>query len=202
MKPYLFVFLGRSGCGKGTQVELLSEYLKGKDLSKEIFYVSTGDEFRKLKDSNTYTAKRVTEIIGNGRLVPSFLASMMWANIFARDYDGKSHLIVDGSPRTLAEKHIFDTIFDFYGMETICEFEKVFVVYMNISRKTGTERLLGRARGDDQVEAIERRMNWFDSLIIPVIDTYRNEKKVSFHEIDGEHPVEDVHKKIIESLGI
>src|SRR4051812_31989930 len=110
MKPQLFVFLGRSGCGKGTQTALLSEYIK-KNTSQDVFYVATGDEFRKFMQTGTYTANKVKEIVDAGNFVPSFLASMMWANVIARDFKPDTHMIVDGSPRTLAEKYILDTLF-------------------------------------------------------------------------------------------
>ena len=47
MNPQTFVFIGRSGCGKGTQAKLLQDVLKEKNPDQEIFYIETGANFRK-----------------------------------------------------------------------------------------------------------------------------------------------------------
>jgi len=201
-KPSLFIFLGRSGCGKGTQTTLLSKHLKDKNPETGVFYVSTGDEFRKFLESDSYTSIQLKKIISAGGLAPSFLASMMWANVIAKEYTENTHMIVDGSPRTLAEKEIFDTIFDFYGMQHVYEFEKVHIVYMDVSREWGTQRLLGRARSDDTVEAVARRMDWFDKYLYPVILKYKTDPRVVFHNVNGEKSIEEVHEEIVKSLEI
>ena len=42
VKQQSFIFMGRSGCGKGTQAKLLMEYLKKIDPARDIFYLETG----------------------------------------------------------------------------------------------------------------------------------------------------------------
>ncbi|HYC34449.1 MAG TPA: nucleoside monophosphate kinase [Candidatus Paceibacterota bacterium] len=201
MAPKLFVFLGRSGCGKGTQCALLSDYLKEKE-QKAPFYVSTGDQFRKLIGSDTYTAREVKTIVDEGNFVPSFLASMMWANVIATDYTENAHMIIDGSPRTLVEKAIFDTMHYFYGEKKVFDFESVNIVFMNVSKEWAKDRLLGRARADDINEAIEKRMYWFEKFVASVIEAYKTDAHVKFFEINGEQPIEDVHKEIVSKLGL
>ncbi len=202
MKKNLFVFLGRTGCGKGAQTSRLSDYIKNKENSDAVFYVSTGDEFRKFMQTGTYSAIKTKEIVDSGNYVPSFLASMLWANAIARDYKENQHMIIDGSPRTLAEKAIFDTVFDFYGQVHVFGFEKVHVVFMNVSNSWATDKLLKRGRADDTNEAIANRMAWFESYIMPVIDAYKKDSRVSFHEINGEQSIEDVHADIVKAIGI
>lgn len=196
----LFVFLGRSGCGKGTQTSLLSKYLEKENGDNGVFYVSTGDEFRKLIESDTFTASRVKPIIEAGNFVPSFLASMMWANVICRDYKPSQHMIVDGSPRTLAEKAIFDTTYHFYGEKTVFDFESINIVFMDVSTNWATEKLLSRGRKDDNVDAILKRVYWFEKYVAPVVEAYRADEKVSFFEINGEQSIEDVHKEIISKI--
>ena len=196
----LFVFLGRSGCGKGTQTALLSDYLKKENPNNGVFYVSTGDEFRKLIESDTYTASKVKPIVDAGNFVPSFLASMMWANVVCRDYKENQHMIVDGSPRTLAEKAIFDTLHYFYEEKTVFDFDSVNIVFMNVSASWATDKLLARGRTDDTVEAVAKRMYWFDKHVASVVEAYRADSKVSFFEINGEQSIEDVHKEIVSKV--
>ena len=47
MELQTFIFIGRSGCGKGTQVTLLQEHIKKQDHKRHIlFYIETGERFR------------------------------------------------------------------------------------------------------------------------------------------------------------
>ena len=46
MKLQTFIFIGRSGCGKGTQVALLQKYIKTQDYKRPILYIETGERFR------------------------------------------------------------------------------------------------------------------------------------------------------------
>jgi hypothetical protein len=54
MKLQTFIFIGRSGCGKGTQVALLQEYIKTRDHKRPILYIETGERFRNLLRSLVY----------------------------------------------------------------------------------------------------------------------------------------------------
>jgi adenylate kinase family enzyme len=203
MKPQLFIFLGRSGCGKGTQVALLSKYLNEKSPSNGIFYVSTGDEFRKLISGSTFTSRKTKEIVDNGKFAPSFLAVMLWANAMTANYKENMHMIADGSPRKMAEAVAFDTLYSFY------EFERVNFIYMNVSKEWAIKRALERAmkeaanaRKDDTEQALEKRMGEFENDLKPVIESYRNRKDIHFIEINGEQTIDEVHGEIISSLGL
>ena len=204
MKPQLFIFLGRSGCGKGTQTTLLTKHLSVISAGSAVTYVSTGEEFRKLITSPTYTGNRVKEIVDRGDFVPSFLAAMMWSSVIAKDYTEGSHMIIDGSPRTIAEKEILDTIHHFYGENCIFDFEATHVVYLNVSSEWATDKLLKRAekegRKDDTKEAIAKRMFWYENFVAKVIEAYKTDTRVSFHEINGEQTIEEVHGELISKV--
>ncbi len=200
MKPQLFVFLGRSGCGKGTQVALLTEYLKKNDPQEGIFYVSTGDEFRKLISGEEYTSKKLKSVIDGGNFAPSYLAVMCWSIAMVKNYKEDMHMITDGSPRKIPEAIIFDTLYDFYG------FEKPNFIYINVSKEWATDKLLKRAevqgRLDDSRNGIEKRMGEFEKDLKPVIEFYKPRKDINFVEINGEQAIEKVHQEIIKSLSI
>ncbi|MEI6479071.1 MAG: nucleoside monophosphate kinase [bacterium] len=198
MNPQLFVFFGRSGCGKGTQASLLTKYLDEKDPKAGVFYVSTGDEFRKLISGDTYTGKRLRSIVEGGQFAPEFLASMLWANVMTRDYKEGMHMIIDGSPRKIPEALVFDSVAPFYG------FGKVKMIYMNVSSEWATDKALKRAeaqgRKDDTVEAVAKRMKAFDDFLYPVILSYKENPNVDFREINGEQTIEKVHQDIMSAL--
>jgi len=69
------IFIGNSGCGKGTQANLIEK--KFKDLGEKVFHLEIGDEFRDLLNMTTYTASLAREISEKGELQPEFLAVKM-----------------------------------------------------------------------------------------------------------------------------
>lgn len=198
MNPSLFVFLGRSGCGKGTQAALLTEYLKKTNPETGVFYVSTGEEFRKLIQSESYTGRKVKSVVDGGKFAPPFLASMLWANVITNQFTENMHMIVDGTPRRFPEKAVFDTVAPFYGLG------KPHIIFMNVSSEWATDKLLKRAikesRKDDTEEAIKSRMQAFEELLSPIIESYRNDSEVFFHEINGDQTIAEVHDEIISKI--
>ncbi|MEI8338021.1 MAG: nucleoside monophosphate kinase [bacterium] len=200
MTPTLFVIFGRSGCGKGTQSNLLTKYLNETDPNAGVFYVSTGDELRKLAKAETISGKETKRIIDSGEFMPAFIAVLMWATVMTRDYKEGMHMILDGSPRKLEEADIFDSVAPFYKLG------KPKMVYMNVSKEWATDKLLKRAlsqgRADDAAESIERRMKAFDESLYPVINSYRERSDVDFMEINGEQTIEEVHKAIMSALDL
>ena len=88
IEKIFIIMIGRSGCGKGTQSQLLVKYFEDKYKSLElkdsinITHVTTGEGFRKLISGDTYTANISKEITNTGGLNPEFLAIWNWGNIF------------------------------------------------------------------------------------------------------------------------
>ena len=56
MQPLTFIFAGPSGSGKGTQVDLLKQYLAKKTPEIPQFSSYTGDGFRSLMNGTTLAA--------------------------------------------------------------------------------------------------------------------------------------------------
>ena len=73
MNLQTIIFIGRSGCGKGTQRELLKKYIQKNDPGRQIFELETGARFREFVKEDSYSAKLTKQIIDNGGLLPSFL---------------------------------------------------------------------------------------------------------------------------------
>ncbi|MFC1623607.1 nucleoside monophosphate kinase [Patescibacteria group bacterium] len=194
MEQKTYIFIGRSGCGKGTQIELLSEKLKEKNSEIGINYISTGKDLREFWEGDDYTHKLSKEIVDEGGLQPEFLVVYLWGQDLVRDMKGNEHLILDGTPRRLNEAEVLDSAIRFYQRENPT------VVYLNVSREWSTERLLGRGRSDDEKEQIEKRLDWFDRDVMPAIEYFKKEALYNFVDINGEQTVEEVHQEIMEKI--
>ncbi len=190
-----FIFIGRSGCGKGTQVKLLIEHLKESKETEKVFYLQTGQHFRDFVKEEGLANKLADEIMEEGGRQPDFLAVWVWSNAFLKNVKNEEHLIVDGTPRSLNEARILDTAMKFYKRK------KPIVVYMDVSREWSEERLLARGRADDlEIEDIRKRLDWFEDDVLPAVSFYRDNLDYDFIFINGEQTIEEVSKEIMEKV--
>ncbi len=198
MQQKTFIFIGKSGSGKGTQAELLKSYLEKND-SRSVLYLETGAELRKLVKGGGYTGELTKKIIDVGGLMPEFLPVYLWSKLFLDNLKGNEHIITDGMPRKLQEALILDGAFNFY------ERKKTTVVYLDVSIDSVVARLQKRGketgRTDDlNIETIKNRLTYFEKDVWPVVDYYRQNPAYNFLHIDGEPSVEDIHKDIMKRL--
>ncbi|HEX7194026.1 MAG TPA: nucleoside monophosphate kinase [Chthoniobacterales bacterium] len=192
MKLETFIFIGWSGCGKGTQVALLQEYVKKQDHKRRILYIETGERFRQFIKEHSLSSRLAAEIYKAGNRQPDFIAVWMWSHLLVEEMTGEEHLIFDGTPRSLHEAQIIDTAITFYNRQ------RPHVIYLNISRETSKARMIARRRMDDiNEEEIERRLNWFESDVLPAVEYFRKYSKYTFIELDGDQPVEAVQQELL-----
>ncbi len=196
MSPQTFIFIGRSGSGKGTQVKLLDEYIKNKDTEKRaVVHIETGARFREFIKQDTYSSKLAQEVMKRGERQPDFLAVWMWSHVFVENLNNSlDHWIIDGTPRSLAEAQVLDTTFSFYKRE------KPIVIYINVSRAWSENHLMSRGRTDDTREDIDKRLTWYEKDVIPAVEFYKSDSSIYLLEINGEQSIENVHKDIVEKL--
>jgi adenylate kinase family enzyme len=196
-EPLTFLFLGKSGAGKGTQAELLIKSLGERTpwSENEILSIETGARFRSFIEGESYSSKRAKELYDRGGLMPSNLAIWNWTNIFIEKLTGNEHIIMDGICRRLTEAVVMDDALRFYGRSNTTH-----IIYLAISDEVATERLLNRARFDDKDEKIITRLAWFKSEVLPVLHHFQSAGEYHFHEIDGEQSMEDVHEVILSKI--
>ncbi len=196
--PRTFIFIGPSGCGKGTQVKLLREYLGTNYPEYTQFYLQSGDHFREFVKGNSYAANISRDSLNRGERQPDFLAMWIWSTQFINNLTGKEHLIIDGSPRSLDEAMNLDIALKFFKRN------RPTVIFMNVSMNWALERMLGRAqdegRLDDTKEAIEKRLNWYQRDVFPVVEKYKRDRDYDFFEINGELSIPEVHIEIISKV--
>ena len=187
------IFIGRSGCGKGTQVELFMKNLE-KINGLKTLHIETGSLLRKLATETSYTALMTKDIIGNGGLMPESIVINLWVNYLINNYTGKENLIFDGAPRKLPEAILLDGTLQFYGIK------KYKVIHINTSKKWATERLLARGRSDDTKEGIAKRMHWYDTEVMKSINFFKKNKNCEFVDVNGEQTIEKVHEELMRKI--
>jgi adenylate kinase len=191
-----FIFVGRSGCGKGTQVDLLEEVLKQQTPEIPIVHLETGELFREFIKGGNYTHELSNKIYKSGGLQPEFLTIHLWADFFMKNMNEKVHMTIDGTPRRLNEAEVLDTALNFYNRKDVN------VILLNVSRKWSEERMLARKRVDDNKRDINLRLDWFDADVVPAIEFFKNNSSYIFHDIDGERTIEEIHTDIVKRVGL
>ncbi len=195
-KPQSYIFVGRSGCGKGTQAEQLEKTLKAKDPANKVLHVITGDELRKIKKDGTFTGNLTGNTIDNGGFMPVFMTVHSWSNVLAKSFDGTQNLLFDGTPRKVTEAQVLDSVFPFYGLD------KPWIIYLDVDHDESTRRLKLRGRNDDTDEAMAKRMEWYEREVVPVVEYYRSNPDVNFLDINGQQTIEAVHADIVKMVGL
>jgi len=196
MKPQAYIFVGRSGSGKGTQAALLMEVLNKKDPKRKIFTVETGKELRKFIEGDTFTQKQAKKIQTAGGFQPAFLAIYNWAHVFIEKYEKDMHMVLDGTSRRLPEAVVLESVFDFYSIKDC------WVVYLDVHDDEATSRLLARGRADDTHEGIKNRLGNFEQDMKPSIEFFKNNNRFNFLDINGIGKIEDIHADIVKKLGL
>ncbi|MFZ2484966.1 MAG: nucleoside monophosphate kinase [Minisyncoccia bacterium] len=189
------IFIGRSGCGKGTQADLLKNYISGSDRDmRQILYVETGEHFRKFIRDDSFSSELSRKAYEKDERQPDFLACWMWVNVLVEELLPDMHIVFDGAPRSLTEALVLSTAMKFYGRENPT------IIHLDVSRKWSEDRLLSRGRMDDRsISKITKRLNWFDEDTLPAIEYFKTNKIYKFIEVNGEQPINKVHTDIVEA---
>lgn len=190
-----YIFIGRSGCGKGTQSKLLIDYLNklevGTSQPRSVLYMETGERFRTFIAGSSYSSALSKTLMEKSERQPAFLAVWTWADILVDAMTGNEILVFDGTPRSLVEAEALDTAMDFYGID------KRYVIHLDVSRDWSERHLLSRGRDDDNKEDILKRLDWFDRDVLPAVEFYRNHNNYQVLDINGEQGIELVAGDII-----
>lgn len=193
MDPHAFIFIGRSGSGKGTQAGLLKTFLETGNTP--VFYVETGDRFRAFITKDDYASRLSRQIYEAGGRQPDFLGAFMWSKMFVDELKEPSHFILDGVARSFNEAKILETALSFFDMK------QVHVIYLDVSRPWSERHLLARGRSDDKtVESIRKRLDWFDADVLPAVEYFESSSH-HFIRVNGEQSIEAVHADIRSALG-
>jgi len=195
MTPKTIIFIGPQGSGKGTQIERLYKVIAEKDPARRVVDIQTGRRFRALAAKReTYAERKIERTLDTGALQPDFLTHILWGQAMLDQLDPKSHLLVDGFPRTVHQAEVLEDALDFF------EREDVQVINLDTPEDVVRKRMEERARNDDTDDSIETRLRWYREDTLPVLDYYRVRPETTVHDIDGTQSIDGVHAEILRVL--
>jgi adenylate kinase len=217
METFSFALIGRSGCGKGTQANLLKNHFGN------LFRISTGDMLRNLAKLDTSAGKSAKKILESGGLIPDFMIIGLWMRELCLNLKDDQGILFDGALRRLIEAEQADAFLDFVGKK-----DKFFPILLDISREEAFDRLTKRRlckncgkiipwvgeyknmekcdscggelenRKDDKPESINNRLDFFDTEVMQVINYYKKNNRLI--TVNGEQSIENVFKDILQAI--
>ncbi len=193
-KPQTFIFIGRSGSGKGTQIDLLKKYIT--DINPEIGTCSfvMGDTFRSFMKGEGYAQDAIRLIVNSGKLVPDSITNSLFISELLNNLKSNEHLYIDGIPRSPLQAETVIEVIKFYDRYN------PIIINIEVSKEVAEERMLARARPDDTKEAIFERVKFYDENIIPAIEVLKEKSGFIYMEINGEKTPEEINVELIDKL--
>ena len=197
MQPRTIIFIGPQGSGKGTQIEQLEAVFAERDPARRVVNIQTGRRFRALAArQETFAERKVAQTLDTGKLQPDFLTHILWGQAMLDQLDPKSHLLVDGVPRTRVQAQVLDDALNFF------ERSQLDIINLATPEAVVRQRMEARARADDTPESIETRLRWYREDTLPVLDHYRARPNATVHDIDGTLDIDGVHRAICNALAL
>jgi adenylate kinase len=211
------IFMGPQGAGKGTQADRVSAQVG-------IPHVSLGQLFRAEIGRGTGLGREIASYVDKGEIVPIDLANQVMTERLSED-DASHGVILDGYPRTREQVDALDKVFAGLGRQVTHAFHINISDAVALKRLSGRrvcsnslcernyhiellkplkEGICDRcggaliARKDDTPEAIKRRLEIYHRETKPLTELYK--ARGILHEIDGERPIDEVERTIIDIL--
>ncbi len=199
------IFLGPPGAGKGTHAKLLSE-------KWGLTQLAAGDILRRNIKEGTPLGKAAKDVIERGELVSDDLVNDMMFNEICSLKNAKG-FILDGYPRTIGqaealekflvkEKMSLTAVVNFVASEEVlvdrlsgrrlCAISGTIYHVRNMPpKKEGVCDCHGQPlvlRKDDEPETVRRRLKVYHESTKPLVDFFRNKKKLYDIAADGSAP--------------
>jgi adenylate kinase len=194
-KTKTFIFVGRSGSGKGTQIELLKNLLASKYEGTEVRLIAMGDIFRAFFKEPGYVQDISRDIsMKQGKFQPDFLTDSLFVRNTIDIINEDSILFFDGYPRNVKQLEIIRELLHF------AKRENPIVINIEVSREHVKTRMLSRGRGDDSDLVIDSRLDEYDKFILPMLEVLKTDEFFKYIEIDGEGKIEEIHANIINKV--
>ena len=205
------ILLGAPGAGKGTQAETISKEFG-------IPTISTGNILREAIKNGTPTGLKAKRFMDNGQLVPDDVIIGIVRDRVARD-DCRNGYILDGVPRTIPQAEALerfgvqiDKVVSIEIDDAVIEARMTgrrvcgvcgasYHVTANPPKIDGVCNLCGGElviRKDDRPDTVRARLTVFHKQTEALKGYYENLGKLAL--VEGNQPIEDVHRDILAAL--
>jgi adenylate kinase len=187
METRTIFFVGKPGCGKGTQAKLLAGKTGWPILA-------SGDQFRAIAKEDSAVGRKVKEEMERGLLAPHWFAMYLYQRaIFSVD-EGQS-VIFDGFNRKVPEAELIVSSLEWLGRP----FQ---VVHVKVSDEEVKRRLAGRGKVSDRADDhfVEERLKEYHAFTEDAIEIFR--KAGVLIEVDGEQAPEAIAADIAAALNL
>ena len=206
------LLLGPPGAGKGTQADIICEFLK-------IPKISTGDMLRSAIASGSELGKKVTDIMNSGGLVSDQIIIELILDRIAQPDCEKGYLF-DGGIRTVGQADLcVENNIEFTHVIEIKVNDEVIIDRMSGRRvhsgsgrnyhliyqppiNEGVDDITGEAliqREDDMPETVKHRLQVYQDETKPLVTYYQSQTSKSslkYIAVDGSQSVEKVFEDI------
>lgn len=202
------IIAGPQACGKGTQARLLSEKYGW-------LHFEMGKILRSIANSDNPYADKIKATLNSGSLVPDELVRLIAWDFISHHHE--KGIVFEGYPRSIAQyEHLQDMLKKFNkridalvsiqipeeesvkrmsDRRTCVRCGRVYIAGEVLECECGGELVL---REDDKPTAIKQRLQIYHDQTRPVFERAKAEGIAI--EIDGMHPIPEVHEMICTSL--
>jgi adenylate kinase len=204
------VLLGKQGAGKGTQSTRLADHYG-------VIHVSTGDMFRTQAAQGTAFGLEAKRFMDAGELVPDEIVVGVIEECMVPGGPLGGGFVLDGFPRTLHQALELDRV--------IADCPLHLVIDLDVPREIVIDRIAGRRvcescqrvyhvnlrpthgwtcdtcgspvrqRDDDTEEAVERRLELYESETVPIVEHYR--ERGLLMTVDGVGEGDEVFERLV-----
>jgi adenylate kinase len=177
------LFVGPPGSGKGTQCEVLSRRLGPP-------HISTGELLRDAVKAGGIAGRRAQRFMSAGRLVPDRLVLRILEARLARADVQQHGYLLDGFPRTVSQARAFETLPTTHGFDAVVE--------LALPRAVLLDRLAARGRTDDTNQSVQRRLEIYERMTVPMIAWCA--ERYPLFKVAADRPVEVVTAEILRRI--
>ncbi len=174
----LFLIIGAPGSGKTTDAQIIAER------NEDITHYSTGDMFRAEVASGSSLGELISGYISKGNLVP--IDIVIKTIVDAIKNAPTQSVVIDGYPRSTEQMSELDAY-----LAKDNSVKLVNVIEVEVSEEVAKDRVLGRARGDDDnAEVFNNRMSVYTEPLEAIQNFYKDRDLLK--KIDGERGIEEI----------